>query len=303
MIKSDEKCWKVTNVKQPHTCGTADIHQEHSQCTARYLGLRIAPMVWADCTITVAALIEAIHGFTSYRVKYGKAWRAKQFAMAHLWGDWKESYSNIPKMLAAIAHFNSGTKYIIDTDGRQQMQPCGSILPVLYRVFWCFPQCVAAFKHCRPVMSVDATFLTGTYKGTLMVAVAIDAEDQLIPIAFAVTEGENNSSWSWFITNVRRHVIGPERRICMISDRHQGLLNAAREELQGFPPLVHRWCMRHFAANVWRRQKSKDVIKRLKLLCKAKEVRKFDTQLEEIQKIMNDSARDWLREQLVDKSK
>ena len=51
-------------------------------------------------------------------------------------------------------------------------------------------------------MSVDATFLTGKYKGTLMVAVGIDAEEQLIPIAFAVSEGENNSSWSWFITNV-----------------------------------------------------------------------------------------------------
>ena len=46
-------------------------------------------MVHADPDVSVAAIIEAIHGFTNYRVKYGKAWRAKQHAIAMLWGDWK----------------------------------------------------------------------------------------------------------------------------------------------------------------------------------------------------------------------
>jgi hypothetical protein len=47
---------------------------------------------------------------------------------------------------------------------------------VLQRVFWCFPQCAVAFQHCCPVILVDATFLTGKYTGTLMMAVAIDPE-------------------------------------------------------------------------------------------------------------------------------
>ena len=60
---------------------------------------------------------------------------------------------------------------------------------VLQRVFWCFPQCAESFQHCRPVILVDATFLTGKYKGTLMMAVAVDPERQLVPLAFALTEG------------------------------------------------------------------------------------------------------------------
>lgn len=48
---------------------------------------------------------------------------------------------------------------------------------VLERVYWSFGQCKEAFKHCRPVISVDATFLTGKYYGALMLAVGIDAED------------------------------------------------------------------------------------------------------------------------------
>ena len=82
----------------------------------------------------------------------------------------------------------------------------------------------------------------------MMVAV-VDPEDQIVPMAFALEEGENNESWSWFIRLLRVHVLGPSRTICLISDRHAGLLNVVAEHIDGFPPLVYRWCMRHFAAN------------------------------------------------------
>jgi hypothetical protein len=65
--------WRVSRVKQPHTCGTSEVRHVHSQCTAKYLGQRIVSIVWADSDITVAALIEAIHCLTTYRVSYGKA--------------------------------------------------------------------------------------------------------------------------------------------------------------------------------------------------------------------------------------
>jgi hypothetical protein len=52
-------------------------------------------IVWADSDITVATLIEVIHGLTTYQVHYGKTWRAKEYALAFLWGDWKEAYAII----------------------------------------------------------------------------------------------------------------------------------------------------------------------------------------------------------------
>jgi hypothetical protein len=58
---------------------------------------------------------------------------------------------------------------------------------------------VASFAHCRPIISVDVTFLIGKYKGTLMVAVGMTVKNQLLPLAFALIEGENNESWSWFL--------------------------------------------------------------------------------------------------------
>jgi hypothetical protein len=130
---------------------------------------------------------------------------------------------------------------------------------------------VAGFTHCRPIISVDDTFLTGKYKGILMVAIGMTAENQLLLLAFALVEGENNESWKWSLGLVRKQVLGPDRHVCMILDRHHGFLNGAKETLEGYPPLIHGWCSRHFAANIWKKQRSKEVISRLKVLCKVKE--------------------------------
>jgi hypothetical protein len=156
-------------------------------------------LVWADSDIIVAAFIEAIHCLTTYRVSYGKAWRAKHHTLALLWGDWKEAYAKVPRLLHAIAHFNLGTGCYIDTCGQWLPNKTGRYYLVLKYVFWCFTQCVAGFTHCRPIISVDGTFLTGKYKGALMVVIGMTVETQLLPLAFALVEGENNESWKWFL--------------------------------------------------------------------------------------------------------
>jgi hypothetical protein len=56
-----------------------------------------------------------------------------------------------------------------------------------------------AFRHCRPVFSIDGTFLIGKYRGTLLIAISCDANNKLVPLAFALVERENNDSWGWFL--------------------------------------------------------------------------------------------------------
>jgi transposase-like protein len=84
-----------------------------------------------------------------------------------------------------------------------------------------------------------------------MIVVGVDSDNQLVPLAFALAEGENDDSWCWFMKLVRQNVLRTSHNICMILDRHHGLLTATREHVDGSPPLVHRSCMRHFAANIW----------------------------------------------------
>jgi hypothetical protein len=50
------------------------------------------------------------------------------------------------------------------------------------------------FKHCCDVLPIDGTFLTGKYEGTMLIAIGIDADRQLVPLAFAIVEKENRGS-------------------------------------------------------------------------------------------------------------
>jgi hypothetical protein len=45
-------------------------------------------------------------------------------------------------------------------------------------------------------MVTDGTFLTGKYKGTLMIVIGITTKNHLLLLAFVMVEGENNKSWS-----------------------------------------------------------------------------------------------------------
>ncbi|KAL6318547.1 hypothetical protein AAG906_000625 [Vitis piasezkii] len=62
---------------------------------------------------------------------------------------------------------------------------------VFQRVFWAFHPSIEGFKHCCPVLTIDGTHLYGKYKGTVMIAMGCDGNNQLFLLAFALTEGEN----------------------------------------------------------------------------------------------------------------
>jgi hypothetical protein len=50
-----------------------------------------------------------------------------------------------------------------------------------------------------------------------------------VPLAFAIMDKENNGSWGWFLRLVQRVVVGPEREICVILDKHVRILNVIHE--------------------------------------------------------------------------
>ena len=196
-----------------------------------------------------------------------------------MFGTYEEAYDFVPRMLHQIAESNPGT-YI---DKLDRVHPTkGPNCFILDRVFWAFPQASTGFKYCRPVLSMDGTFLTGKYKGTILTAVAADANNQLLPVAFAIVESENTDSWLWFLANVKRAVVQDQPGVCVISDRNAGLLSAFTTMQNGTQPpfqwndLTNRWCMRHLAANFHTRFRNNDLMRTFKKLCMQNQRRKFD---------------------------
>ena len=122
---------------------------------------------------------------------------------------------------------------------------------------------IEAFKHCRPVLCVDGTFLTGMYKGQLLTCIGVDANDKVVPIAFAFVESENAESWLWFLSLIKRAVVCERPNVCVLHDRHKGILSAIKKLQEdrnidvSWPDLHSRWCMRHMGANFYSQFRSK----------------------------------------------
>ena len=55
-------------------------------------------------------------------------------------------------------------------------------------------------------MSINGTHLYEKYKATLLIVLGCDGNNQLFPLAFAITKGENTDSWGWFLACIRNRV-------------------------------------------------------------------------------------------------
>ena len=60
-----------------------------------------------------------------------------------------------------------------------------------------------------PVICIDATHLRGTYKGKILMAVTKNANNMILPLAYAVVDEETNNSWRWFLQMFAENVEDP----------------------------------------------------------------------------------------------
>ncbi|XP_016164196.1 uncharacterized protein LOC107606672 [Arachis ipaensis] len=151
----------------------------------------------------------------------------------------------VQKMPSSVVQIETQPLY----NGNEEAQG----VKILHRVFWSFNPCIRAFKHCKPLVQVDGTHLYEKYKGTLLVVVAQDGNQNIVPIAFALMEGETVDAWHFFLRNLRTYVVRKDG-VGMISDRHESIrvaVNRSGGDWQT-PRAWWMFCIRHIGSNFLR---------------------------------------------------
>jgi hypothetical protein len=228
------------------------------------------------------SIILAIEEKFRYHISYGKAYMAKKKVMEMRWRTYEASYDNLPRLLNTIVVLNPVSHY--DIKAYNHVSRPGK--QVLQQPFLALGSTIAAFKHCRPVICIDDTFLTGKYKGTILTAVAADGNNQLLPLAIAFAEGGNGDSWYWFLERLKQMVVGDMSDVSVIHDRHKGILQAISDIKEGsqeryiatqWPDVHNKWCMRHMGTNFHCHFKNKELTKLLKRLCSTNQEKNSST--------------------------
>nr|GEV98970.1 putative transposase, mutator type, MULE transposase domain protein [Tanacetum cinerariifolium] len=107
--------------------------------------------------------------------------------------------------------------------------------PLLHtRVFKILYVCLGALNYefrawRREVLGLDGTFINGPFSGQVLAAVAIDPNNIIYPLAYALVEAKSKSSWSWFLMFLGDDIdLEPNSNFTFICDRKKGSLGVAK---------------------------------------------------------------------------
>ncbi|GJX33107.1 transposase, MuDR, MULE transposase domain protein [Tanacetum coccineum] len=129
----------------------------------------------------------------------------------------------------------------------------------------------------------DAAHLKGQYKGTNLIAVGMDGNNQIVSIAFGICKGETSPCWSWWMS-VLKECIGDNSNLLFISDRHAAIALAVQNK---FPLAYHAVCCRHLMMNLsLKRDKTKALFWKM---CKAYTTEEFSSNMSHLQDIQPDA--------------
>jgi zinc finger SWIM domain-containing protein 3 len=171
-------------------------------------------------------------------VNYQAARKAKHAILKRSSTDRIKQYQQLPDYLRRLAESNPGTTYHLLKDPKTFR---------FQRVFICPVTSHIALRYIRGLVAVDGTFLKGSFTQTLLLAVAMDAENQILVLGWALAEAETESCCRWFLRQLKEAMPDfDDDETTLISDRDKGLMSADTE----LEYAKRAYCTQHIAANV-----------------------------------------------------
>ncbi|KAH0656356.1 hypothetical protein KY285_031238 [Solanum tuberosum] len=207
-----------------HSC-TMDASEEvdHSNLRSNMIAIALIPSITINPYISIKDIQVNIKRLYKFTPSERKASRGRKRALEMVFGDFESSFKALPRYMAALQCFNPGT--IVEWEHQSTTMQGYHIFKYL---FWAFKPSIDGFKSCRPVISIDSTDLYGKYEMKLLIAMGIDANNNNLPLAYALVARESYNSWSWFLRLLWRYVVCDRHQIGIISEHHQDILQCVQ---------------------------------------------------------------------------
>ncbi|XP_026396003.1 uncharacterized protein LOC113290636 [Papaver somniferum] len=130
-------------------------------------------------------------------LRYDQAHAGKELCLKDLYGEDTKSYTDLVWWYEAVKKHDPGSRADLVIEGDQ-----------FKSLFLAFDACISAFEYCRPVLFLDATFLTGKFRGCLMEATGKNANNGIFPMAYGIVSGKTIENWHWFLEKLKT-ILGP----------------------------------------------------------------------------------------------
>jgi len=115
-------------------------------------------------------------------LSYMQSWRVREYVRLLVMRKPVDHYKLLPWMCAAIEPANPDSRAFVELDGCRFKCTFVSLGAALN----------GFIMGCRKMFFADGIHLSGPYEGTLLTAVALDADNHVFDVAYAVAGGEAN---------------------------------------------------------------------------------------------------------------
>ena len=239
-----EEGFIVKTMNDRHTC-TRPERNRHA--TYKWIASHFIENFRMNLDWPISDMLREINEQFAITVSRNVCYKARFVARRMLEGSLNEHYHLLPTYVAKLRSAYPGSTFEMMLD---RVSPNLDI--IFRRLYICFKPLAEGFVNgCRRFIGLDGCFLKTEAKGQLLSAVGKDGNNQMFPIVWAVVEGENEDSWSWFIQHLLHNLnISDSNGWTIMSDQQKGLANAVASLL---PYAEHRNCVVHILAN-WRKK-------------------------------------------------
>lgn len=234
-IKSRESTFVIRDVLLEHTC-EGDSKNRNRSADPNIVRDFVLDQMRHAVKIEIPAPHKIKDDFLAERkvnIPYMTAWKARNKVLEYYYGNYKDSYSEVPAFCDMICKTNPGSvaKWTFDTEDYSFQSMTLSFEPAM-RGF---------HQGARGVVGLDCCHLTGEFGGSLMAATGLDGQNGLIPLGIMICRSETKANWEIFLTDLKKGLKAHPVPVCFISDRHEGLLEGVPKV---FPGHQHRYCWR-----------------------------------------------------------
>ncbi|KAK3226763.1 hypothetical protein Dsin_006625 [Dipteronia sinensis] len=232
----DKMTFMIKTLVDEHECHRV---YNNKEAKVKWIASKFENLVKTNPSVSVKVIGDLLRENYRVSVDVQRLYNAKRRALAGLAKDHAKCFGLLRRYAYMVNQSNPGSAVHICT---QQPQP------TFQRMFLSFEaQKLGFLEDCRPFIGVDGCHLKGPFGGVLLSAVALDANSGLFPLAVCICEKENQTSWEWFLNNLKIHLKYLEsRNLTFMSDRQKCVIAAL--ELH-FPFAKRRYCARHIFAN------------------------------------------------------
>ncbi|KAA0060673.1 MuDRA-like transposase [Cucumis melo var. makuwa] len=184
-------------------------------------------------------IIEDMRQDYGINMSYEKAWRARENA-------YEESYNLLRRYGEALKFTNPGTIFHMELEDDRFFK----------YLFIAVGACVRGFLNCiRPVIVMDRTFFKNKYRRQSIVAVCLDGNNKIYPLAFGVVDRETDDSIQWFLEKLKG-AIGEVPNLGLVTDRKTCFSKGISSV---FPSAFHDLCVQHLSQNLHDKYKNDTV--------------------------------------------